>query len=168
MEVSWEALENAGLAPDKLDGSQTGVFVGIGGSQDYALFAAAGSRIDAYVGPGATYSAAAGRLSYFYGFKGPAMSVDTACSSSLVATHLACQALRHQECNMTLVAGVTLHLEPHSFINQCKLRMTSPDGRCKAFDSTGNGVGRGEGCGVIILKRLSDAIAAGDNILAVI
>ncbi|MCB9100063.1 MAG: amino acid adenylation domain-containing protein [Anaerolineales bacterium] len=169
LEVSWEALENAGLAPDKLDGSQTGVFVGIGGSQDYALsFAAAGSRIDAYVGPGATYSAAAGRLSYFYGFKGPAMSVDTACSSSLVATHLACQALRHQECNMTLVAGVTLHLEPHSFINQCKLRMTSPDGRCKAFDSTGNGVGRGEGCGVIILKRLSDAIAAGDNILAVI
>ncbi|MCA9970397.1 MAG: SDR family NAD(P)-dependent oxidoreductase, partial [Anaerolineales bacterium] len=169
MEVSWEAFENAGLHPDQLMGSRTGVFIGIGGSPDYLSSLLLNvNRIDAYAGPGATYSAAAGRLSYFYGLKGPAMSVDTACSSSLVTTHLATQSLRSGECDMALVAGVTLHLQPHSFINQCKLRMTSPDGRSKAFDASGDGVGRGEGCGIVILKRLSDAVAAGDNVLALI
>lgn len=169
LEVSWEALENAGLAADQLLGSRTGVFVGIGGNPDYMQSLIQNiHNIDAYAGPGTTNSAAAGRLSYFYGFKGPAMSVDTACSSSLVTTHLACHSLRSRESDMALVGGVTMHLNPLSFINQCKLRMTSPDGRSKAFDASGNGVGRGEGCGIIVLKRLSDAIADGDNILALI
>ena len=111
---------------------------------------------------------AAGRLSYLLGLQGPAMSLDTACSSSLVAIHLACQSLRSQECGMALVGGVNIILTPEVTINFSKARMMAPDGRCKTFDAAANGYVRGEGCGMVVLKRLSDAVADGDRVLAVI
>ncbi|MCP4262404.1 MAG: type I polyketide synthase [Planctomycetes bacterium] len=168
LEVSWEALEHANLVPEKIYGSSTGVFVGIT-SFEYGLllFGEANiERIDAYSGTGGTLGVAAGRLSYLFGLTGPSFIVDTACSSSLVTTHLACQSLRLRECDLALVGGVNLILRPEAYINFSKARMLSPDGRCKTFDATADGYGRGEGCGIIVLKRLSSAQANGDNILA--
>ncbi|MBD2519331.1 KR domain-containing protein [Nostoc sp. FACHB-973] len=167
LEVSWEALEYAGIAPDKLIGSQTGVFVGIM-NLDYFQIASNPDLVNAHTATGNAFSVTSGRLSYTLGLQGPSMAVDTACSSSLVAVHLACQSLRTKECNLALVAGVNLILTPTVAINECQARMLAPDGRCKTFDATADGFGRGEGCGVVVLKRLSDAIAQGDNILAVI
>jgi acyl transferase domain-containing protein/acyl carrier protein len=170
LEVSWEALERAGQIQDRLEGSQTGVFIGIT-SNDYAqLLIDYGEiiEIDAYHITGNSLNAAAGRLSYTFGFKGPAMAIDTACSSSLVAIHLACQSLRNQECSQALAGGVNLILSPLATIALCKARVLSPDGRCKAFDKEADGMGRGEGCGVVVLKRLSDALKNGDHILALI
>ncbi|MEO0946631.1 MAG: MupA/Atu3671 family FMN-dependent luciferase-like monooxygenase [Cyanobacteria bacterium J06641_5] len=176
LEVSWEALERAGQAPDLLArgragvlGSQAGVFVGICGSDYSQLLLQRGSEeIDAYLGTGNTHSVAAGRLSYLFGFTGPSLAVDTACSSSLVAVHLAAQSLRQRECDFALAGGVNLVLSPEGTINFSKARMLSPDGRCKAFDATANGYVRGEGCGIVVLKRLSDALADRDPIQAVI
>lgn len=170
LEVSWEALENAGEMKAQLRNSRTGVFVGVS-TRDYAdLFTRSNdpSRIHAYLGTGNAFSAISGRLSYLLGLQGPSMSVDTACSSSLVATHLACQSLRSGESNLAVVGGVNLILSPSTTINFCKARMMAADGRCKTFDAKANGYVRGEGCGVVILKRLSDAIADNNNILAVI
>jgi acyl transferase domain-containing protein/acyl carrier protein len=169
LEVSWEALKNAALPPDGLSGSPTGVFIGICSSDYVQLLSARGiEHIDTYSGTGNAHSVAAGRLSYLFGLQGPSLAVDTACSSSLVAVHLACQALRSKECNLALAGGVNLTLAPEMSISLSKLRMLSPDGRCKAFDASANGFVRGEGCGVVVLKRLSDAEADGDNILALI
>src|SRR6185436_5861418 len=112
--------------------------------------------------------AAAGRLSYLHGLQGPAVAVDTACSSSLVSLHLACQSLRSGECNMAIAGGVQLILSPASSIIMSKARMLSPQGRCKTFDAEADGFVRGEGCGIVVLKRLSDAEANGDRILAVV
>ncbi|MBM4088634.1 MAG: type I polyketide synthase, partial [Planctomycetes bacterium] len=147
----------------------TGVFVGIYGN-DYAQIMAAGNRadIDAYVCSGNAHSVATGRLSYLLGLQGPSMAVDTACSSSLVAAHLACQSLRNGECDMALAGGVSLILAPERSINLSRSHMLSPDGRCKTFDAAADGFARGEGAGVIVLKRLSDALADGDRVLAVI
>src|SRR5262245_10245506 len=169
LEVSWEALEHAGQAPDKLLGSRTGVFVGINGS-DYGFLqmAAAGSSPDLYFGTGNAMSAAAGRLSYVLGLQGPSLSVDTACSSSLVAVHLASQSLRHHECRMAIAGGVNIILNPDVTVNFCRARMLSADGRCKTFDAAADGYVRGEGCGVVVLKRLGDALADGDRVLAVL
>jgi malonyl CoA-acyl carrier protein transacylase len=170
LEVSWEALENAGLVPDELKGSHTGVFVGIT-ANDYAQILMRSDdfhQINPYFVTGNSLNAAAGRLSYILGLQGPSMVIDTACSSSLVAIHLACQSLRSGECNQALVGGVNLILSPGTTIATSQARMLSPDGRCKTFDATANGYVRGEGCGVVILKRFSDAIANGDNILALI
>ncbi|MBD1836177.1 type I polyketide synthase [Cyanobacteria bacterium FACHB-472] len=167
LEVSWEALENAGFAPDKLVGSQTGVFVGIM-NLDYFQLNSAPSLIDAHTATGNAFSVASGRLSYTLGLQGPSVAIDTACSSSLVAVHLACQSLRARECHLALGAGVNLILTPSVFINESRARMLSSDGHCKTFDAAADGFARGEGCGVVILKRLSDAIADGDNILALI
>lgn len=170
LEVSWEALENANQASDRLFNSTTGVFIGIC-SNDYnrVLWGENDqTRIDAFSATGNALSVAAGRLSYILGLKGPSLTVDTACSSSLVAVHLACQHLRHKECNLALVGGVNLLLAPDSTIAFSKTRMLAADGRCKTFDAKANGYVRGEGCGVIVLKRLSDAVAEKDNILAVI
>lgn len=169
LEVSWEALERANLPPDRLRGSKTGVFIGIAG-HDYAdLLTAAGLEdIEAYNVTGTAVFAAAGRLSYTFGFQGPSLAVDTACSSSAVAIHLACQSLRNRECSLALAGGVNLILHPMATIALCRSRMMSPDGRCKAFDAKANGYVRGEGCGILALKRLSDARAAGDAILALI
>ncbi|WP_307731697.1 polyketide synthase, partial [Microseira wollei] len=159
LEVSWEALENAAIKPDRLFDSQTGVFVGIS-NNDYGrrLLTTEVREIDAYVGTGNALSVAAGRLSYILGLTGPCLAVDTACSSSLVAVHLACQSLRNRECDLALAGGVNIMVSPELSINFSKARMLSPDGRCKTFDESADGYVRGEGCGVIVLKRLSDAI----------
>jgi acyl transferase domain-containing protein len=169
LEVSWEALENAALAPQKLLGSRTGVFIGIT-NNDYArVVERAGlRRIDAYHLTGSCLNFASGRLSYVLGLQGPAMAVDTACSSSGVSVHLACQSLRNRECRLALAGGVNLILSPEISITSTKARTLSPDGSCKTFDAAANGYVRGEGCGVVILKRLSDALADGDRIQAVI
>ena len=168
LEVAWEALEDAGHAPSSLDGSRTGIYVGVA-NNDYgrALFSHT-DLIDAYVSTGNAYSVVAGRLSYFLGLQGPSIAIDTACSSSLVALHLACQGLRLGECDLALAGGVNVILTPELNINFSKARMMAPDGRCKTFDAAADGYVRGEGCATVVLRRLSDALADGDRILAVI
>ncbi len=169
LEVCWEALENAGHSPRKLSGTATGVFVGICSTDYHGMLLARGDEaIDAYVASGVAPSIAAGRISYTLGLQGPSMAVDTACSASLVAVHLACQSLRTRESRMALAGGVNIMLSPEMTIALSKAHMMAPDGRCKAFDSRADGFVRGEGCGVVVLKRLSDALAHSDNILAVI
>jgi acyl transferase domain-containing protein len=170
LEVTWEALENAGCIPQRNQGSPTGVFVGITLNDYGSIAKQARSDVsqEAYGVTGSPSYAAAGRISYTFGFTGPCMAIDTACSSSLVAIHQACQSLRQQECQMAIAGGVNLILLPDSMIATAKAGMLSSDGRCKTFDATADGIGRGEGCGILVLKRLSDAQANGDNILAVI
>jgi myxalamid-type polyketide synthase MxaD len=168
LEVSWEALEHAGQSQD-VTASKTGVFVGLTNAeyfQQVKLGSSAG--IDAYYGTGNVLSSAAGRISYAFGLQGPSMTVDTACSSSLVTTHLACQSLRARECDMALAGGANLILLPDVNIYMSKARTMAADGRCKTFDAAADGYVRGEGCGIVVLKRLSDAVAAGDHILALI
>ena len=151
-------------------GSATGIFVGIS-SSDYLQMQMQRLRpadIDAYLATGTSHSVASGRLSYFLGLQGPSIAVDTACSSSLVAVHLACQSLRAGECNLALAGGVNLMLSPEWVINFSKARMMAADGRCKVFDAAADGYVRGEGAGMIVLKRLSDALKDRDRILAVI
>jgi acyl transferase domain-containing protein/NADPH:quinone reductase-like Zn-dependent oxidoreductase/NADP-dependent 3-hydroxy acid dehydrogenase YdfG len=170
LEVSWEALEDAGIDPVRLRGSRTGVFIGIS-SDDYAQAHRHSGRldlIDGYALTGTCFAPAAGRISYTFGFEGPSLAVDTACSSSLVAVHLACQSLRDHESDLALAAGVNLILSPIFHIASSKLGTISADGRCKTFDASADGYGRGEGCGVVVLKRLAEAHADGDRILAVI
>jgi myxalamid-type polyketide synthase MxaE and MxaD len=170
LEVTWEALENAGQTPTKLRNSQTGVYVGIC-TDDYAqrnMSMENISLMDAHFGTGNARSMAVGRISHFLGLQGPNIQLDTACSSSLLAVHLACQSLRSQESNLALAGGVNLILWPLSTIGRCKLKALAPDGRCKTFDVAADGYGQGEGCGMVVLKRLSDAIADGDTVLAVI
>lgn len=170
LEISWEALEHACLDPTHLKNSKTGVFVGIS-SDDYAQahrHSGQPERIDAYSITGTTFSTAAGRLSYTLGLQGPCIALDTACSSSLVALHLACQSLRSRESNLALAGGVNLILSPQSHICFSKLQTISPDGKCKSFDASADGYVRGEGCGVLVLKRLRDALKDGNRILAVV
>ncbi len=171
LEVTWEALEHAGLAADQLQGTRSGVFVGIS-SNDFGDYLGQltkdPSYINAYLGTGNSSSVAAGRISYVLGLQGPSLAIDTACSSSLVAVHLACGSLRQQESDLAIVAGVNVLLSPELMINFCKARMLSADGRCKTFSADADGYGRGEGCGVVILKRLAEAKRDGDNIMAVI
>ncbi|MFI5007887.1 MAG: type I polyketide synthase, partial [Solirubrobacterales bacterium] len=169
LEVAWEALESAGQVPERLAGSRTGVFVGITTSDYSQLLNRAGrDGISAYDVTGNCLNFAAGRLAYVFGFQGPAFAVDSACSSSLVAVHLACQSLRSRDSQVALAGGVNAILSPHVTIGTSKARMLSPDGRCKTFDAGANGYVRGEGCGVVVLKRLSDALADGDPIRALI
>jgi len=170
LEVAWEALENAGQAPDRLEGTRTGVYVGVTAS-DYAymqLMSGDRALLDAHFTSGIAHSIHSGRLSYLLGLQGPSLTLDTACSSSLVAVHQACQALRAGDCRMALAGGVNLILSPDLFIALSHARMLAPDGRCKTFDAAADGFARGEGCGVVVLKRLSDAQADGDRVLAVI
>src|SRR3990167_1162951 len=170
LEVCHEAMEDAGYAPSRLNGSKTGVFVGIA-SSDYAhLGSMLGSadKLTPWQGIGNAASAAPCRISYLYNLKGPALGIDTACSSSLVALHFACQSLRNRECDAAFSGGVHLVLNPAISIVFAKARMLSADGKCKTFDAAADGYVRSEGCGVVMLKRLSDAIADGDNILALI
>jgi acyl transferase domain-containing protein/acyl carrier protein len=170
LEVAWEALENAAVPAHQLARTRTGVFVGITGSDFSHLSARAADirLIDPYSGTGSAACVAPGRLSYILGLQGPSLAVDTACSSSLVAVHLACQSLRLGECQTALAGGVNAILIPDGSIYFCKVRALSPDGRCKTFDASADGYVRGEGCGVVVLKRLSDALANRDRILAVI
>jgi acyl transferase domain-containing protein/surfactin synthase thioesterase subunit len=170
LEVAWESLEQAGQVPEQLARSQTGVFVGIS-SNDYQQVLQGNGRtadINAYLGTGNAFSIAANRLSYFFDFRGPSLAIDTACSSSLVSVHLACQSLRSGESDLALAGGVNLLLRPEVTMIFSQANMMAPDGRCKTFDARANGYVRGEGCGMVVLKRLKDAIADGDRILATI
>ncbi len=170
LEVSWEALERAGIAPQQLRNSQTGVYIGIG-QNDYAqlrLFGGRPDRISPYDGTGSSFCFSAARLSYVLGLHGPSMAIDTACSSGLVALHLACQSLRNGECAQALAGGVQLVLSPEVTIYLSRIGALSADGRSKAFSAAADGYGRGEGGGMLVLKRLSDAQRAGDTILALI
>lgn len=169
LEVTWEALCDAGQAPDGLNGSSTGVFVGASNNEYAALrMRNPAVRLDGYSTTGSLSSTLAGRLSYTLGLNGPSMVVDTACSSSLLAVHLACQSLRNGECEMALAAGGSLILLPESFVALSATGALSRDGRCRPFEAKADGYGRGEGCAVVVLKRLSDALAAGEPVLAVI
>jgi acyl transferase domain-containing protein/acyl-CoA synthetase (AMP-forming)/AMP-acid ligase II/acyl carrier protein len=168
LEVTWEALEQAGKSPTELVGSQTGVFIGIC-THDYARLQFQNEQeIDAYVGTGNACSIAANRLSYVLDLRGPSLAIDTACSSSLVAVHTACQSLRLGECQQAIAGGVNLILSPELTITFSQSRMMAADGQCKTFDADADGYVRGEGCGVVILKRLSDAQRDGDRILAIV
>ena len=170
LEVAWEALENAGINPQSIRGTQTGVFIGMTTSDYYHSVAGKLRReqIDAYIPFGNAPNFAAGRLSYFLGARGPAVVLDSACSSSLVSIHLACESLRRRESDTALAAGVNLILSPENSIACSRFGMLSPDGTCKTFDAEANGYVRSEGCGVVVLKRLEDALRDGDSVLAVV
>ncbi len=168
LESAWEALEYAGIAPDRLGGSATGVFIGIS-SNDYARMQQAdGAEISAFSGIGNASSIAANRLSYVLDLRGPSLAIDTACSSSLVAVHQACESLRRRESDLALAGGVNLILSSEVTRAFELAGILSPEGRCKTFDASASGYVRGEGCGVVVLKRLADAERDGDRILALV
>ena len=170
LEIVWEALENASIAADSLYSSSTGVFVGIAGS-DYSLLRVktmSPAEIDGHFGSGLAHSIASGRISYLLGLRGPSLSIDTACSSSLVTVHLAVEALRRQDCNLALAGGVNVIVSTEASRTFSESGMLAADGRCKSFSAAADGFVRGEGCGVVVLKRLRDAVAVGDRVLAVI
>ncbi|RRR70749.1 MAG: acyltransferase domain-containing protein, partial [Candidatus Viridilinea halotolerans] len=167
LEVCVEAFEHANLATNHLLGSRTGVYIGVM-NQDFGQMLSQQGHTNAYVGSGSEASFLAGRLSYSFGLHGPSMVVSTACSSSLVSAHLACQALRQRECDLALAGGVSLILTPTTSTILAEMHATAPDGVSKTFDASADGYGRGEGCGVLILKRHSDAERDGDTIYALI
>lgn len=168
LEVAWEALENAGIPPTSLQRTQTGVFAGACAA-DYAYLASADlAQVDAWSNTGGALSIIANRLSYFLDLRGPSVAVDTACSSSLVAVHLACQSLRTGDCDTAIAAGVNVLLSPAIFRGFDQAGALSPTGECHSFDAAADGFVRGEGCGVVVLKRLSDAVREGNPVLAVV
>ena len=168
LEVVWEAFEYAGLKPSSLRNSKSGVFIGISNNDYSKLPKNKFKYIDAYSGSGNAFSIAANRISYLLDFRGPSIAVDTACSSSLVTIHMAIQSLRNKEFDLAVAGGVNLTLSPELTVTFSQAHMMSPSGHCKTFSADADGYVRGEGCGVVILKRLSDAIKNSDNILAVI
>ena len=168
LEVAWEALENAGIPAGNLAGTKTGVYIGIS-SFDYSrLMPGQSYAADPYFGTGNALSIAANRLSYIFDLRGPSLAIDTACSSSLAAVHQACRSLRAGDSELAIAGGVNLILTPELTMTFSQAGMMSPDGKCKSFDADANGYVRGEGCGVVILKRLSDALRDRDNIISVI
>ncbi|MCP5207269.1 MAG: AMP-binding protein [Hahellaceae bacterium] len=168
LETSWEALEHANIPPSAIAGSNAGVFIGISNNDYDRIRARTLHPNDAYAGTGNAFSIAANRLSYFFDLHGPSLAIDTACSSSLVAIHQACQSLRMGESQLAFAAGVNLILTPDLTVTFSQSRMMAADGRCKTFDDSADGYVRGEGCGVVLLKRLSDAERDGDRVLAVV
>lgn len=166
LEVTCEAMSSAGLRRDSLAGTPAGVFIGISTFDYYERFGLA--ERDAFMSTGLAHSAAAGRIAYYFDLKGAAESIDTACSSALVAVHRACQALRSREVDSAFAGGVNAMFSPSAHISFAQAGMLSADGRCRTFDDSADGYGRGEGCGVVVLKRLSDAQRDGDQVLAVI
>ncbi|NET16612.1 MAG: type I polyketide synthase, partial [Okeania sp. SIO1H6] len=170
LEVTWEALENAGISARSLKNTDTGIYIGQM-NNDYGIIGTSSQSDklpDFYLGIGTAMSMSAGRVAYILGLQGPALFLDTSCSSSLVALHLACQSLRSRESNMALVGGVNLMLAPNSTYALCQGKALSPDSRCKTFDASADGFARGEGCGMVVLKRLRDATADNDRILALV
>ena len=167
LEVVWEALEKAGLQPEALNELSTGVYLG-SMRGDYRQSGISLESLDGYAETGQASSMLSGRVSYVLGLGGPAMTIDTACSSSLSALHLACAALRQGECDLALAGGVQVMSTPSVFVEFSRLRGVAPDGRCKSFSDGADGAGWSEGCGVLVLKRQSDAERDGDEILALI
>jgi acyl transferase domain-containing protein/NADPH:quinone reductase-like Zn-dependent oxidoreductase/acyl carrier protein len=171
LHTAWEAIEHAGIDSQVLAASPTGVFIGVG-QFDYprvmSQYDDSLNHLDAHCATGSALSICSNRLSYAFNFSGPSVSVDTACSSALVAVHQAVQSLRKRECNAALAGGVNVVLTPEANISLSKARMLSTTGWCRPFDAAANGYVRGEGCGVVVLKRLSDAISDGDRVMAVI
>ena len=170
MEVSWETLEHAGIAPSSLKGEKTGVFVGQYWD-DYSsqrIYSTDNREIDRYAQLSALRGLTAGRICHILDSHGPAIQLDTACSSSSLAVHMACQSLRNGESDLALAGGVSLVLAPEHLIGICQMNALSPDGRCKTFDASADGFGQGEGCGMIALKRFSDAQVDGDTVLAIV
>jgi len=168
LEVSWHALEDAGLNVKEFRGSPTGVFVGLT-TDDYARIHARSSlSVSTYTGLGSAKSMAAGRLSYFYDFRGAALQIDTTCSSALVALHMAARELRAKECNLALVGGANAIVSPDTSIGFCEMKALSRSGKLRSFGDAADGYVRGEGCGVVVMKRLSDALRDGDHIRGVL
>jgi len=168
LEVAWEALEDAGLPPAGIGGSNTGVFIGVSNWDYNRLMCRDPATMDAYGSTGTILAITANRLSYLFNLRGPSLAIDTACSSSLVAVHLACQSLRDGESDLAIAGGVNLILAPEVTVILSQGGLMSPDGRCKSFDASANGYVRSEGCGLVILQRLSDALREGRTIHALI
>ena len=168
LEVAYEAIEHAGIATESLSGVRAAVMMGVYYGEYQTISAANPDTIDAYSATGNAHAVAVGRIAYLLGLRGPAVAIDSACSSSLVTIHLACQSLRLRESDLALAGGVSLILRPETQIAMAKWGMLSPNGRCYSFDSRADGFVRGEGCGVVVLKRLTDAVRDGDRVLAVV
>ncbi|EDY49846.1 polyketide synthase I [Streptomyces clavuligerus] len=168
LQCAWRAVEDSGIAPARLAGSSTGVFVGIMGNEWAQLHLTDYARVTAQVGSGNGYCMTANRISYHLDLKGPSLAVDTACSSSLVAVHLACNSLLSGECDTAIAGGVNVALTPALGIFYTQAGLSAPDGRCKPFSADADGIGRGEGVGAVVLRRLEDALADGQPVYAVI
>ncbi len=168
LEVAWEALEDAGIPPESLAGTRTGVMMGVYYNEYQAMSAQSPEMVTAYTATGNAHAVTVGRISYLLGLRGPAVAVDTACSSSLVAVHLACQSLRQRESDIALAGGMNVLLRPESQIALSAWGLMSKQGQCRTFDADADGFVRGEGCGVVVLKRLVDAVRDGDRVLSVV